>query len=100
MVVHAAKRRRERIRYQQTPGDFNTSPRGDGRVIASHFPTSNGATMAAAPAMTSLLRELVAGAPPEKLRERAELILRQIDRARRVSRARTTSNFHNDLAAS
>ena len=52
----------------------------DGRVIASHFPISNGATMAAAPAMVSLLRELVAGAPPETLRERAESILRQIDR--------------------
>ena len=53
----------------------------DGRVIASHFPIGDGATMAAAPAMASLLRELVAGASPEKLRERAELILRQIDRA-------------------
>jgi hypothetical protein len=52
----------------------------DGRVIASHFPTSNGATMAAAPAMASLLRELVAGAAPETLRERAKSILRQIDR--------------------
>ena len=53
----------------------------DGRVIASHFPQGNGPAMAAAPAMTSLLRELVAGAPPEKLRERAESILHQIDRA-------------------
>jgi hypothetical protein len=33
-----------------------------------------------ATAMASLLRGLVAGAPPETLRERAESILRQIDR--------------------
>src|SRR5260370_41606612 len=32
----------------------------DGRVIASHFPQGNGPATAAAPAMTSLLRELVA----------------------------------------
>jgi hypothetical protein len=36
--------------------------------------------IAQAPAMPSLLRELVAGAPPEKLRDRAESILREIDR--------------------
>jgi hypothetical protein len=30
--------------------------------------------------MPSLLRELVAGTPPEKLRDRAESILREIDR--------------------
>jgi hypothetical protein len=53
----------------------------DGRVIASHFPIGNGPAMAAAPAMVSLLRELVAGVPPETLRKRAELILRQIDRS-------------------
>ena len=52
----------------------------DGRVIASHFPISNSATMAAAPAMACLLRELIAGPPPERLRERAECILRDIDR--------------------
>ncbi len=52
----------------------------DGRVIASQFPIGNGPAMAAAPAMVSLLRELVAGTPPAKLRERAESILRQIDR--------------------
>jgi hypothetical protein len=52
----------------------------DGRVIASHFPQGNGSAMAAAPAMASLLRKLVAGTPPETLRERAESILRQIDR--------------------
>jgi hypothetical protein len=52
----------------------------DGRVIASHFPVGNGPAMAAAPAMASLLRELVAGVAPEKLRERAESILSQIDR--------------------
>jgi hypothetical protein len=52
----------------------------DGRVIASHFPKGNGPAMAAAPAMASLLRQLVAGATPETLRERAELILREIDR--------------------
>jgi hypothetical protein len=54
----------------------------DGRVIASHFPQGNGLAMAAAPAMTSLLRELVAGVPPESLRERAESILRKIDRGK------------------
>jgi hypothetical protein len=51
----------------------------DGRVIASHFPQGNGPAMAAAPAMASLLRNLVAGVPLETLRERAESILSQID---------------------
>jgi hypothetical protein len=53
----------------------------DGRVIASHFPQGNGPAMAAAPAMVSLLRDLVAGAPPQTLRARAKVILRQIDRS-------------------
>jgi hypothetical protein len=52
----------------------------DGRVIGCNLPIGNGPAMAAAPAMASLLRELVAGAAPETLRERAELILRKIDR--------------------
>jgi hypothetical protein len=52
----------------------------DGRVIGSHFPTGNGPTMAAAPAMVALLRELAVGTPPETLRRRAESILREIDR--------------------
>jgi hypothetical protein len=51
----------------------------DGRVIGSHFPIGNGATMAAAPAMVSLLRELIAGVPPDGLRQRAAAILRQIE---------------------
>jgi hypothetical protein len=53
----------------------------DGRVIGSHFPIGNGATMAAAPAMVSLLRELAAGMQPDALRRRAERILRKIDRS-------------------
>jgi hypothetical protein len=56
-------------------------PDRDGRVIASHFPIGNGPARAAAPAMVSLLRELIAGASPDTLRERAEFILRDIDRA-------------------
>jgi hypothetical protein len=52
----------------------------DGRVIGSHFPVGNGATMAAAPAMVSLLRQFAAGAPPDTLRQSAANILCEIDR--------------------
>ncbi len=51
----------------------------DGRVIGSHFPVGNGATMAAAPAMANLLCDLLAGVPAEQLRARAAAILRQIE---------------------
>ena len=52
----------------------------DGRVIGAHLPIGNGPLIAQAPAMLELLRELVAGEQPEKLRTRASAILREIDR--------------------
>jgi hypothetical protein len=52
----------------------------DGRVIGCNLPISNGPLLEQAPAMADLLRELVAGIPPEQLRKRAALILRQVDR--------------------
>ena len=42
----------------------------DGRVIGAHLPIGNGPLIAQAPAMAELLRELVAGEQPEKLRAR------------------------------
>jgi hypothetical protein len=45
----------------------------DGRVIASHFPISNGPPLAQAPAMAQILRELVAGVPAARLQRRLSL---------------------------
>ena len=52
----------------------------DGRVIGAHLPIGNGPLIAQAPAMAELLRELVAGEQPGKLRTRASAILREIER--------------------
>jgi hypothetical protein len=52
----------------------------DGRVIGSHLALPNGPLMAEAPAMATLLRDLVAGGSVETLQTRATAILRRIDR--------------------
>jgi hypothetical protein len=52
----------------------------NGRVIGCNLPIGNGPLVAQAPAMAELLRELVAGVPPEQLCSRAAYILRQIER--------------------
>jgi hypothetical protein len=52
----------------------------DGRVIGAHLPIGNGPLIAQAPPMAELLRELIAGADPERLRARASAILREIER--------------------
>ena len=52
----------------------------DGRVIGAHLPIGNGPLIAQAPAMAELLRELIAGNDPERLRSRAAAILREIER--------------------
>ena len=54
----------------------------DGRVIGVNLPVGNGPLIAQAPAMAALLRELVAGASSDDLRERAARILRRIDQPR------------------
>jgi len=51
----------------------------DGRVIGTNLPIGNGPLIEQAPAMADLLRELVAGVPPEQLRERAARVLQRID---------------------
>jgi hypothetical protein len=48
--------------------------------IGAHLPIGNGPLIEQAPAMAELLRELVAGEQPEKLRARASAILLEIDR--------------------
>ena len=54
----------------------------DGRVIGANLPVGNGPLIAQAPAMAALLRELVAGASSDDLRERAARILGRIDQPR------------------
>ena len=54
----------------------------DGRVIGVNLPFGNGPLIAQAPAMAALLRELVAGASSDDLRERAARILGRIDQLR------------------
>ena len=54
----------------------------DARVIGCNLPIGNGPLLEQAPPMAALLRELVAGVPPEKLHTRAAAILRQIERYR------------------
>ena len=55
---------------------------GDGRVIGVNLPVGNGPLIAQAPAMAALLRELVAGASSDDLRNRAMRILGRIDQPR------------------
>src|ERR1700737_4877691 len=54
----------------------------DGRVIGVNLPVGNGPLIAQAPAMAALLRESVAGASFDDLRERAARILGRIQQAR------------------
>jgi hypothetical protein len=54
----------------------------DGRVIGCNLPIGNGPLLEQAPAMAQILRELVAGVPPEQLRERAARVLDRIDTGR------------------
>ena len=54
----------------------------DGRVIASHFPISNGPLLEQAPAMAQILRELVAGVPATLLQGGAAQVLDRIDSCR------------------
>ncbi len=51
----------------------------DGWVIGCNLPIGNGPLIPQAPAMAALLRELVAGVPAERLRERASRLLDRID---------------------
>ena len=46
----------------------------DGRVISCNLPIGNGPLLEQAPAAVELLRDLVAGIPPEQLRQRAAFI--------------------------
>ncbi len=54
----------------------------DGRVLTANVRRGDGAVMAGAPAMLELLADLVAGVDRDKLRGRAERILREIARLR------------------
>jgi hypothetical protein len=54
----------------------------DGQVIGTNLPVGNGLLIAQASAMAALLRESVAGASFDDLRERAARILGRIDQPR------------------
>jgi hypothetical protein len=54
----------------------------DGRVIGCNLPIANGPLLEQAPAMAALVRELLAGASPDGLRERTARILERIEDSR------------------
>jgi hypothetical protein len=54
----------------------------DGRVIGCNLPIGNGRLLEQAPAMTQILRELVAGVSASHLHDRAAQVLDRIDTGR------------------